>query len=257
MSQWLTIYKKEMLRTWRNKQIIWLPLVMMLIGIIDVITYYYLPEVIELSGGLPDGAVFDVPAIKGHEAILMGLDQLSLMGALVIIAISMGTIANERNSGLAEIMLTKPIHHSNYVTAKWFALITITVFSLCLAIGLNWYYTNILFDTISIKALLQTCLFYSLWFIFIVTIALFFNSFLSKSGLVFAFTTLTLFLLAVINTAFGHRLPYFPNQLTSHIDSMLITGDITKQLLITSSLIGFLILCLLTAASFIFKHHKL
>lgn len=257
MNQWLTIYKKEMLHTWRNKQLIWLPLVMMLFGIIDVITYYYLPEVIEMSGGLPEGSVFDVPAIKGHEAIIMGLDQISLMGALVIIAISMGTIANERKSGLAEIMLTKPIHHFNYVTAKWFALITITLLSVCLAIVLNWYYTNILFDTVSVNALLKTCLFYSLWFIFIVSLAMFFNSFLSKPGLVFAFTTIILFLLAVINTAFGHRLPYFPNQLSSHIGSMLITGDISKELLITSSIIGFLVLCLLTSATLIFKHHKL
>src|SRR5699024_7951825 len=96
MGQWVTIYKKEMLQTWRSKQLIWVPLVMILIGIIDLISYYYLPEVIKLSGGLPEGAVFEVPSLLPREAIIIGLEQLSFLGSLVIIAISMGTIAGER-----------------------------------------------------------------------------------------------------------------------------------------------------------------
>lgn len=257
MRQWLTIYKKEMLQSWRNKQLIWVPLVMMMIGVIDVITYYFLPEVIELSGGLPEGAVFDVPDIQGFEAMLMGLEQLSFIGSLVIIAISMGTIANERNNGLAEIMLTKPINHFNYVTAKWFALITTTVLSLFLAIFINWYYTNVLFDKVAFNSFIIVFLFYSLWFFFIVTIAIFFNSFLNKSGYVFASTAIILFLMSIINTGFGHRLTYFPNQLTNHIKVALMTDEIPQDLFITSGIIIALIICILISATFIFKHKKL
>lgn len=257
MGQWLTIYKKEMLQAWRNKQLIWVPLVMMMIGVIDLITYYYLPEVIEMSGGLPEGAVFEVPEIQGHEAIMMGLQQLSLIGSLVIIAISMGTIASERSSGLAELMLTKPIHHFNYVSAKWFALITTTVVSVFLAIFINWYYTNVLFDKVSFSSFLTVFLFYSLWFLFIVTLAIFFNAFLNKSGYVFASTASVLFLMSVVNTAFGHRLTYFPNQLTNHIELAITTDTIPQELYITSSIIIALVICLLIGASFIFKHKKL
>src|SRR5699024_3772465 len=173
-----------MLQIWRSKQLIWVPLVMILIGIIDLISYYYLPEVIKLSGGLPEGAVFEVPSLLPREAIIIGLEQLSFLGSLVIIAISMGTIAGERKSGQAEIMLTKPINHVNYVTAKWFALVTVTLLSLFLALFLNWYYTNVLFDPISFIIILKVFLFYSLWFLFIISIVMFFNSFLNKPGLV-------------------------------------------------------------------------
>lgn len=257
MGQWLTIYKKEILQAWRNKQLIWVPLVIMMIGVIDVITYYFLPEVIELSGGLPEGAVFEVPEIQGYEAMIMGLEQLSLLGSLVIIAISMGTIASERSSGLAEIMLTKPIAHYNYIAAKWFALVTTTVLSLFLAIFLNWYYTNVLFDEVNLQSFFIVFSFYSLWYVFIVTIAMFFNSFLHKASHVFACSVVVLFTLGIINTGFGHRLTYFPNQLSNHIATALMTDEIPRELFITSSIIIALIVCLLISTTFIFKHKKL
>lgn len=257
MKQWVTIYQKEMVQAWRNKQLIWVPLVMMMVGVIDLLTYYYLPEVIELSGGLPEGAVFEAPTILPNEAIVMGLEQLSFIGSLIIIAISMGTIANERNSGLAEIILTKPIHHVSYVTAKWFAFVTITFIAIFLAILLNWYYTNALFDTVSFSLFLKVFAFYSVWFLFIVTIVIFFNSFLNKAGIVFACSAVVLFLMSIINTGLGHRLTYFPNQLTNHINVMLTTNDIPKDLIITSSITLGIIIILLTSATIIFKHKKL
>jgi len=257
MGQWVTIYKKEMLQTWRSKQLIWVPLVMILIGIIDLISYYYLPEVIKLSGGLPEGAVFEVPSLLPREAIIIGLEQLSFLGSLVIIAISMGTIAGERKSGQAEIMLTKPINHVNYVTAKWFALVTVTLLSLFLALFLNWYYTNVLFDPISFIIILKVFLFYSLWFLFIISIVMFFNSFLNKPGLVFAFSAIVLFCMSIINTALGHKLTYFPNQLTNKISMMITFDEVTQELWITSGIIIGIIIILLITSVTIFKHKKL
>src|SRR5699024_12465049 len=105
MAQWLILYRHEMLYRWRNKQIVWLPLVMAIIAILDMLTYYYLPEVIELSGGLPEGAVFEVPSIEPYEAIIMGLDQLSLIGTLISVAVAIGTSAYQQKHGFAEIQL--------------------------------------------------------------------------------------------------------------------------------------------------------
>lgn len=257
MNQWLTIYQKEMSQLWRNKQLIWVPLVLMIVAVIDLLSYYYLPEIIELSGGLPGDAVFEVPSIQPYEAIMMGLEQLSFIGALIIISISMGTIANERNNGVAEIILTKPIHHVSYIMAKWFALVTLTIFSLFLALFLNWYYTNALLGAISFVSLLKVFLFYSLWFLFIVTVTMFFNAFLSKQGIVFASTTIVLFMMAIIHQAFGHRLPYFPNQLTNQINTMLTTNTVPRDLLTISGLLGGLIVILLLSSTTIFKYKKL
>ncbi|HLS23590.1 MAG TPA: ABC transporter permease [Pseudogracilibacillus sp.] len=257
MAQWLILYRHEMLYRWRNKQIVWLPLVMAIIAILDMLTYYYLPEVIELSGGLPEGAVFEVPSIEPYEAIIMGLDQLSLIGTLIIVAIAMGTIASERKSGVAEIMLTKPIHPFYYITAKWFSLVSVTVFSLFIALLLNWYYTTILYGDISFHLFLQVFLFYSLWFVCILSLTMVWNAFSAKPGLVFSLSAIVLFLSFLIQTGFGHKLPYFPLQLTGHLEELLITESISEALVITSIILAGISLIFIIVATIIFERKQL
>lgn len=255
--QWMTIFQKEMLHLWRNKQLIWVPLVMMLIAVMDPLTFYFLPEILEISGGLPEGAVFEVPKLGPNDAIMMGIEALSFTGTLVIALISMGTIANERKSGVAEIILTKPINPINYITAKWFALFVISLLSVLLALITNWYYTNILFGEISFGTIATTFFFYMFWFMLIVTIAIFFNSFLSKPGIVFALTAIVIFLMSLINTFLGHKLTYLPNQLASHIQLMLESNEIPNELYMTTAIILFVVVILLGSATTIFKYKKL
>lgn len=257
MRQFLTVYRKEMLQAWRKKQLIWVPLVLMLIAVIDLLTYYYLPEIIELSGGLPEGTTFEAATIKPSEAVLMGLEQLSFIGTLIIIAVSMGTIARERQSGLAEIIFTKPINSFSYVAAKWFSFVTVSILSLFLALLLNWYYTNILFDKFGFIMMVKVFLFYSLWFVLVISVTIFYNSFLHKSSIVFAFSVGTLFLMSLLNTTLGHRLTYFPNQLTNYIGVFMTTDNIPTELYMTSLMIGIFSFSLLVSSFIIFKGKKL
>lgn len=99
--QWTTLMKKEMLQFWRNKQIIWVPLVMAILAVMDPITYYFLPEILELSGGLPEGAVFEIPELTANDSFLLGVESLNFMGVMLLLLISMGAIAAERKSGVA------------------------------------------------------------------------------------------------------------------------------------------------------------
>src|SRR5699024_4021417 len=99
MTQWLTLFKKEMSEYWRNLKWIWVPLVIILLAIMDPITTYYLPQIIELSGDLPEGSTFDLPTLSPPEAIMMSLSQLSSLGALVLILMSMGSISGEQQTG--------------------------------------------------------------------------------------------------------------------------------------------------------------
>lgn len=255
--QWITIFQKELLKLWRNKQFVWVPLVLILIAIMDSVTYYFLPEIMELSGGLPEGAVFEVPQLQAHESILLGLEALAFTGTLIIALISMGTIASERKSGVAEIILTKPIKAVNYITAKWTALVIISLLSLFVALVANWYYSNILFGEVAFTVILTTFFFYLFWFILIVSIAIFFNSFLRKPGIVFALTAIVIFLMSIINTLFGHKLTYFPNQLTNHIQTFLLANKVPEELYMTTGIMVALIVFLLSCATSIFKYKKL
>ena len=99
--QWMTLFNKEMMENWRNKKWIWVPLVLILLAILDPISNYYLPQIIEVVGGLPDGAIINLPEFAPADVVMMSLSQLSSLGVLVIVLMAMGTIASERKSGVS------------------------------------------------------------------------------------------------------------------------------------------------------------
>lgn len=255
--QWKTLLQKEVLENWRNKKWIWVPLVIMILSIMDPLSYYFLPEILNSVGGMPEGTVFEIPPIDSETAFMMSIESLSMYGALIIALVTMGTIAGERSQGINEIILAKPIRYTNYVTAKWFSYSLLALISLALSLGLSWYYTNLLFGSLSFRLFILTLCFYSLWFIFIIAISIFFNTFLKNAGLVIACTIGTIFILSGINTVVGHRLTWFPNQLTAHINEMLLTSKLSNALLGTAGIIIILILLLIVSSIQLCKRREM
>src|SRR5690625_1897682 len=129
MMQWQTIFQKELLENWRSKKWIWVPLVLMILTIMDPVSYYFLPEIMESVGDVPEGMVLEMPAIQPEAALMMSIESLSMYGALIIVLISMGTIASERQQGITEMMLAKPIRFINYVKEKRSALCLLDIIS--------------------------------------------------------------------------------------------------------------------------------
>ena len=255
--QWKTLLQKEVLENWRNKKWIWVPLVIMILSIMDPLSYYFLPEILNSVGGMPEGTVFEIPPIDPETAFMMSIESLSMYGALIIALVTMGTIAGERSQGINEIILAKPIRYTNYVTAKWFSYSLLALISLALSLGLSWYYTNLLFGSLSFRLFILTLCFYSLWFIFIIAISIFFNTFFKNAGLVIACTIGTIFILSGINTVVGHRLTWFPNQLTAHINEMLLTSKLSNALLGTAGIIIILILLLIVSSIQLCKRREM
>ncbi len=255
--QWTTLFKKELIESWRNKKWIWVPMVMMLLTMMDPLSYYYLPELINLAGGVPEGSIIEIPNLVPSEVMMMSLEQLSMFGVLIIALFTMSTIAGERQNGTTEIILVKPIKHHNYVTAKWTAYLLLAWVGLFLGMLMNWYYTNLLFGDLSFIMMLKVVLFYGLWFTFVLTISIFFNTLFKVPGLVAACTVITLLILSVINMIFGHKLTLFPNQLTPYIYQMVETNTISNELIGTSMIILFLSGILLAVTIYLFKNKEI
>ncbi|MFC3039229.1 ABC transporter permease [Virgibacillus xinjiangensis] len=233
MSQWLTLFQKEMLENWRNKKWIWVPLVILLIAVMDPITNYYMPVIIESVGGLPEGASIQLPEYTPPDVVLMSLGQLSSLGVLVLVLMSMGAISGERKSGIAEMVLVKPVSHLSYITAKWASLLLLVWTSLFLGMLASWYYINILFGSLAWTDFLLIVFFYGLWLTLVISLSIFYNSLLKTPGLVAACTILTIMLMSLITRIFETYLTWSPSRMTSHIHDMLVTGDVTSDLLLT------------------------
>src|SRR5690625_5512410 len=100
---------------------------MLLLAIMDTITTYYMPLILESVGGLPDGTVIEMPTPLPSDAIMMSLGELSSLGVLVLVLMMMGTISGEIKSGVSELILVKPITYRNYITSKWASLLLIEI----------------------------------------------------------------------------------------------------------------------------------
>lgn len=257
MNQFIAVLQKELLQQWRNKQIIWLPLVFILLAIMDPLTFYFLPEILDMTGGLPDGAIFEIPKLAPSEAMMMAIEQINLFGILIILFIGMNTLAGERKNLIAEIIFVKPLNPFSYLSAKWVSFIILSFIGLSIGLLLNWYYVNILFGDISFGILLKTIFFYSLWFIFVISLSIFFNSFLKSPPLVIVYSIVVLFGMTAVNTIFGHRLTYFPNHLKGEIHLMIESGNITDELFGISLILFGVSLVLVLLATKLFQRVKL
>ncbi|WP_245804709.1 hypothetical protein [Halobacillus hunanensis] len=91
--QWMTVFKTESIGAWRNYKWIWVPLVFILLGIMDPLTTYYLPQILESVGGLPEGATINIPTPPPADVFMMSISQFNMIGVAVLILMSMGTIA--------------------------------------------------------------------------------------------------------------------------------------------------------------------
>src|SRR5690625_2075450 len=140
--QFQVMFKKELLENWRNCKFIWVTIVFIILAIMDPITTYYLPRILETVGGLPEGAVFSIPMPSPAEAVGMSYAQIGSIGVLIVAVISMGTIAGEIRSGVYELILSKPVSYVNYIMSKFFAYSLIVLLALIVGMATSWYYVS-------------------------------------------------------------------------------------------------------------------
>lgn len=257
MKQWRVLFKKEMIGHFRDRKWIWVPLVLIILAVMDPVTNYYMPQILDAVGGLPEGSVFEMPEISEVDAIKMSISQLSSLGVLIIALISMGTIATERKSGIAELILVKPVAYSAYILSKWAALLVLVLVSYLLSMLFAWYYIGVLYGFIPVKDFLLLTFFYGLWLMLVVTISIFYNTLFRSSGLVAFSTIATLLLMSGISSLFGKRLKFNPNQLSAHAFSFLHTGEIPNALYGLAVVTIVICVLLLLASVYIFhtKEH--
>ena len=256
--QWMTIFKKELLGDWRSMKWIWVPLVFILLCIMDPLTTYYLPKIIEAVGGMPDGASLegftDIPPM---EAIMMSLTELSMFGSLLIAAITMSVIAGERKSGVAELVLVKPVSYFSYITSKWAAKLFLIFVSYSLGMLASWYYVDLLFGTFTAEEFFGLFLFYFVWLIFVISAAVFYNTIFKRPGVVLAASLGTYIGLSALSQIFANRAPWFPNSISSHIRTMLASGEIPSDLWIAAGVTLGVSIILLIVSNFTLQKAEL
>ncbi|MEX2104965.1 MAG: ABC transporter permease [Bacilli bacterium] len=233
MKQWFVLYRKEMLEMWRNYKLVWVPLVFMLLGVMQPISTYYLPQILDKVGGLPEGAVIEIPLPTSSVVLMEVLSNYGLLGMLILVLSAMGVVSTEKQSGVAGLVMVKPVSHFHYISAKWAGLTTITLLSLLIGYAVSWYYTDLLIGGIEFNQVWQSALIYSLWLIVCVTITLLMSTLLRGNGGIAFISIIIITCLSIITNLFTQYMSWSPANLSNHASSVLLSGEVQSNFLLT------------------------
>lgn len=221
MNQFGVLLKKEWRENLRNYKLFWIPAVFILLGIMEPVSNYFLPQILDSVGNLPEGTVLEFPTPLPEQVMTAIMGQYQLIGLLVIALAYMGTIAGERRSGTATLLYVRPLSFTAYFMSKWMIAAIISLLSVWLGFLAGYYYTYLLFDSVDLAGLLHFGASYSLWILLVVSIVLVSSALMPNAGLAAAVSLAVIFISQVIDSLLGAYWTVSPLKLPAYAASWL------------------------------------
>ncbi len=203
--------KKEMVEMLKNYKWLIVPVLFMFFGAMQPITYYYMPEILKMAS-FPQGTILQIPVPTPGETMISVYSQFNQIGILVLVLISMGAIANEVKSGVAETILVKPISIKHYISSKWIAYFSITIVGSLLGVMIGYFYTIQLIGDISFIIIVKSAVIYLFYLLIYVGLSLFFSS-IFTSGIAAGGITITIAIVLSIIGSLPFHLWWLPSYL--------------------------------------------
>ncbi len=182
MNDLMVLFQKEWRENTRNFKIVWIPLIFIFFGITEPVTNYYLPQILEAVGNIPEGAMFPFPEFTPAQILMSTMGQYQFIGMLVLVLGFMGTISRERKNGTGTLIYVRPISFLSYFLSKWKVVSIIALGSVWLGLLAAWYYTELLFGNVPASDFFAFAGTYSVWILFVISIVLAASAWLPTGG---------------------------------------------------------------------------
>lgn len=115
MSGMNVLLQKEFREAWRSRKFLWIPLVFALLGMSEPLTNYYMMDILEAVGNMPEGFEMLMPELVPADLLLATISQFQLIGLLVLMASFVGAISKERSNGTATLLYVRPISFASFL----------------------------------------------------------------------------------------------------------------------------------------------
>lgn len=163
MKQFKVFLLKEFRESWRNFKFLWIPLVFLSLGVSDPLVNYYMKDIMEAVGNLPEGFEIMMPELRPADLLVASTSQFQTIGIVVLIAALVGMISKERQNGTATLIYARPISYVALFLSKWTVAMLIGLLSLIAGYAGSMYYTAILYGSVEWGRFLGMVGLYSLW----------------------------------------------------------------------------------------------
>ena len=208
---------KEILKTYK----IWVvPLIFVFFGFLSPITTKLLPQI--LKGQMEAQNInIQLPEPSALESYSQYFKNLSQTGALAAILLSMGLVSEEKSKGTLHLILTKPVSRTMVVLSKYLAQSVLIVGSSIAGAVICYLYTWVLFGEGSLNSFSQSVVLYSVYYLLLIAITLFFSTLFSNQIAAGGAALISLFAITVLPGLSGFLADYSPYALTIIADEVI------------------------------------
>ena len=257
MKQWQVLVRKEMLEMWRSFKWLWLPVVFVIMGAMQPLATYYMPQLIDALGGLPEGTVIEIPTPTGNQMMAELVGEYGTLGVLVLVLAGMGLIAGEKLNRYLSLVMVRPVPHGSFITAKWASYVTLGLSSLVAGVLVGWYYTEMLIGQVDVLQLVGGTLIYALWLVFVMTVTLLMSTLMKGSAAVASSSILLIVAITLVTSILDRFMTWSPAKLTSHALLVIAEGTTGDSFWLSVAASVVLIVVMLLVCIRIFKRQEL
>lgn len=226
MTNFYTLTRTELAEAAKEYKFIWLTLFFVILGVTQPLVNHYMDVILENVGGA-DGITIDPnrPVPSAGEVLLSTISgQFNQIGLIILIISFMGLIASDRNSGMQDFILTRPVSISSYLLSKLTAHWLISMFAIVIGAIVSYGYTIFLFGTFSFFDFLFFLLVYSLWILYVVSLSILISTFI-KGPILIAVTTIAVSIFFILIKSFNQLVfQLSPGGILNVAESYLLPG---------------------------------
>ncbi|HEX5395656.1 MAG TPA: ABC transporter permease subunit [Candidatus Limnocylindria bacterium] len=203
---------KELREQWRTKRLLVVLVVFAIFGIGSPLLAKYTPDLIRALAS--EQLAEAIPSPTTADAVDQFLKNVGQTGVLAAILLAMGSVALDKERGIAALFLTKPASRGAYLLAKLAAIAVTLLVGVMAATAAGYGYTAWLFEALPLGGYLAMGLLLFLQLLVYASLT-FLGSTLARSSLVAgAFGIAVLALIAVVGALPGIG-PYTPGGLST------------------------------------------
>ncbi|MFJ7738308.1 ABC transporter permease [Lysinibacillus sp. NPDC097287] len=202
MNEFNVLLQKEFREAWRSWKFLWIPLVFALLGMSDPLTNYYMMDILNAVGNLPEGFAISMPELAPADLLQASIGQFQTIGLLVLIATFVGTISKERANGMATLLYVRPISFATYFMSKFVVMSAVGLVSIVAGFTASVYYTIVLYGNFEVTMLFASLATYFVWLLFVIAITLLMSA-AFKTSVATACTFIIIFVGQIVDAIVG------------------------------------------------------
>jgi len=216
--------KKELNEILKTYKIWVVPLIFVFFGFLSPITAKLLPKIVE-SQMEAQNITMMLPVPSALESFAQYFKNLSQIGALAVILLSMGLVSEEKAKGTLHLILTKPVSRSSVIVSKFLAQSILFVVSVLIGGAVCFLYTYVLFNEGNLGQFSLSIILYIFYYILLIAMTLFFSTLFSNQIASGGVSLIFFFILTILPGVSTLLAKYSPYALTTIADNIVAKGE--------------------------------